>query len=148
MFGFLTSISEASPRHHHHKIHTDIIDNGNISLGGFFGGAGSRAASYIGTNPTGWGHRWCGKFMAMVAPNTAAKLKNPNLARNWATLPRTTAHVGAIAVMGRRGGGHVGIVTGFDENGNPRIVSGNHNHQVGEGVYPKGRIYAYVESLD
>ena len=52
--------------------------------------------------------------------------------------------VGAIAVMGRRGGGHVGVVSGIDANGNPIIVSGNHNHTVAESVYPRSRIAAYV----
>ena len=52
--------------------------------------------------------------------------------------------VGAIAVMGRHGGGHVGVVTGIDANGNPIIVSGNHNHTVAESVYPRGRIATYV----
>ena len=52
--------------------------------------------------------------------------------------------VGAIAVLGRRGGGHVGVVSGVDPNGNPIIVSGNHNHTVAEAVYPASRIHAYV----
>ena len=52
--------------------------------------------------------------------------------------------MGAIAVMGRRGGGHVGVVSGVDPNGNPIVVSGNHNHTVAESVYPAGRISAYV----
>ena len=52
--------------------------------------------------------------------------------------------VGAIAVMGRRGGGHVGVVSGVDPNGNPIVVSGNHNRTVAELVYPAGRISAYV----
>ena len=52
--------------------------------------------------------------------------------------------VGAIAVMGRRGGGHVGVVSGIDANGNPIIVSGNHDRTVAESVYPAGRIHAYV----
>jgi hypothetical protein len=46
--------------------------------------------------------------------------------------------------MGRRGGGHVGVVSGIDANGNPIIVSGNHNHTVAESVYPRSRISAYV----
>ncbi len=52
--------------------------------------------------------------------------------------------IGAIAVMGRRGGGHVGVVLGIDANGNPIIVSGNHNHTVAEAVYPRSRIITYV----
>ncbi len=52
--------------------------------------------------------------------------------------------VGAIAVMSRRGGGHVGVVSGIDANGNPIVISGNHGHRVAESVYSRGRIYAYV----
>lgn len=32
---------------------------------------------------------------------------------------------GAIAVLTRRGGGHVGIVTGVDADRNPILISGN-----------------------
>lgn len=46
--------------------------------------------------------------------------------------------------MGRRGGGHVGVVSGVDPNSNPIVVSGNHYHMVAESVYPAGRISAYV----
>ena len=52
--------------------------------------------------------------------------------------------VGAIAVMSRRGGGHVGIVSGFDGSGNPILISGNNGNRVRETSYSKGRIYAYV----
>jgi len=52
--------------------------------------------------------------------------------------------VGAIAVMGRRGGGHVGVVSGIDAKGNPIVVSGNHGRRVAESVYSRSRIYAYV----
>ena len=52
--------------------------------------------------------------------------------------------VGAIAVMGRRGGGHVGIVSGIAANGNQIIISGNYNRTVAEVPYPRRRIYAYV----
>jgi hypothetical protein len=32
----------------------------------------------------------------------------------------------------------------IDANGNPIIVSGNHNRTVAESVYPASRIHAYV----
>ena len=106
----------------------------------------SKARSYMGTNPTGWRHLWCGKFMAMIAPEAASRIRNPNMARDWASLPHTSAHVGAIVVLSRgRGGGHVGVLTGLDPNGNPIVVSGNHNRVVGEGVYPRSRVLAYVQ---
>lgn len=64
-------------------------------------------------------------------------------ARSWLAKPHISPQVGAIAVMSRRGGGHVGVVSGFDGRGNPIIVSGNHGKRVGEGVYPAGRVLAY-----
>jgi uncharacterized protein (TIGR02594 family) len=103
----------------------------------------ARARRYLGTNPTGWRHVWCGRFMAMIAPGAAHRIGNPNLARNWARLPHTGPQVGAIAVLTRRGGGHVGVVAGFSGR-NPVLISGNHGDRVGVGVYPAQRVIAYV----
>ena len=105
----------------------------------------SEARKYIGTNPTGRGSLWCGAFMDMVLKRTGHN-GGGNLARAYAHYGQRVSgpQVGAIAVMGRRGGGHVGVVSGIDPNGNPIIVSGNHNHTVAESVYPAGRISAYV----
>jgi len=51
----------------------------------------------------------------------------------------------AIAVLTRKGGGHVGIVTGVDRNGNPILIAGNNGkRKVGISVYPKRRVIAYV----
>jgi hypothetical protein len=47
-------------------------------------------------------------------------------------------------VMGRRGGGHVGIITGIDASGNPIMISGNNGNRVKEAPISRGRIYAYV----
>jgi len=52
--------------------------------------------------------------------------------------------VGAIAVMSRHGGGHVGIITGVDAQGNPIMISGNNGNRVREAPVSRGRIYAYV----
>jgi len=105
----------------------------------------SEARKYIGTNPTGRGSLWCGAFMDMVLKHTG-HAGGGNLASAYARYGTRVSgpQVGAIAVMGRRGGGHVGVVSGVDPNGNPIIVSGNHNHTVAESVYPAGRINAYV----
>lgn len=115
-----------------------------------FGGATidglvSEARKYIGTNPTGRGSLWCGAFMDLVLKRTG-HAGGGNLASAYARYGQRVSgpQVGAIAVMGRRGGGHVGVVSGVDPNGNPIIVSGNHNHTVAESVYPAGRISAYV----
>ena len=53
--------------------------------------------------------------------------------------------VGAIAVMNRgKSGGHVGVVSGLDEDGDPIIISGNYSRRVAEAVYARSRIVAYV----
>ncbi len=106
----------------------------------------AEARKYIGTNPTGRRSLWCGAFMDMVLRETGHK-GGGNLALGYAHYGHRISgpRVGAIAVMGRRGGGHVGVVAGIDPNGNPIIISGNHNHTVAQSIYPRHRIIAYVE---
>jgi uncharacterized protein (TIGR02594 family) len=101
----------------------------------------SEARRYIGTNPTGRGSQWCGAFMDLVLKKTGYS-GGGNLARGYARYGTRISgpQVGAIAVMNH----HVGVVSGIDPNGNPIIVSGNHNRTVAESVYPRGRIAAYV----
>jgi uncharacterized protein (TIGR02594 family) len=101
----------------------------------------SEARSYIGTNPTGRGSQWCGAFLDLVLKKTG-HAGGGNLARGYARYGTRISgpQVGAIAVMNH----HVGVVSGIDANGNPIIVSGNHNRTVAESVYPRGRIAAYV----
>ncbi len=118
----------------------------NSAFGGMTSNAlVSEARKYIGTNPTGRGSLWCGAFMDLILKRTG-HAGGGNLAKAYASYGTRVSgpQVGAIAVMGRRGGGHVGVVSGVDPNGNPIIVSGNHNHTVAESVYPAGRISAYV----
>ena len=43
-----------------------------------------------------------------------------------------------------KGGGHVGVVSGFDKDGDPIIISGNYSRRVAEAVYARSRIIAYV----
>jgi len=114
-----------------------------------FGGGSlvSEARRWIGGNPTGRASLWCGHFMNFVLSRTGYRPSPSNQARSFASYGRRISgpQVGAIAVMSRgASGGHVGVVSGIDPNGNPIIISGNHNRRVDEGVYPRGRIYAYV----
>jgi uncharacterized protein (TIGR02594 family) len=105
----------------------------------------AEARKYIGTNPTGRGSLWCGAFMDMVLKRTG-HAGGGNLALGYEHYGTRVSgpQIGAIAVMGRHGGGHVGVVSGIDGKGNPIIVSGNHNNTVAESVYPRSRIAAYV----
>ncbi len=106
----------------------------------------SEARRYIGSNPTGRGRLWCARFMNMVLQHSGLHGTGSDMARSFASYGQRISgpQIGAIAVMGRRGGGHVGVVSGIDASGNPIVVSGNHGHRVAESVYPRGRIYAYV----
>ena len=101
------------------------------------------ARAHLGTNPTGWAHVWCGKFMSLIAPQAAAKIDNPNAARNWAQLPSVGGcRVGAVAVMPH----HVGVVS--ECNGRKiRMVSGNSvGHRVAETDISSSRIIAFVKA--
>ena len=114
-----------------------------------FGGTGlvAEARRHIGTNPTGRSSLWCGHFMNLVLERSGRRGSGSNMARSFASYGQRVSgpQVGAIAVMSRgRRGGHVGVVSGIDANGNPIIISGNHNRRVAESTYPRGRIYAYV----
>jgi uncharacterized protein (TIGR02594 family) len=106
----------------------------------------AEARRYIGSNPTGRGRLWCARFMNMVLQHAGLHGTGSDMARSFASYGQRVSgpQIGAIAVMGRRGGGHVGVVSGIDASGNPIVVSGNHGHRVAESVYPRGRIYAYV----
>jgi uncharacterized protein (TIGR02594 family) len=105
----------------------------------------TEARRYLGTNPTGRKDLWCGAFLDMVLKRIGYK-GGGNLASAYARYGTRVSgpQIGAIAVMWRQGGGHVGIVTGLDKKGNPIIISGNYQKRVAEAVYPQGRVYAYV----
>ncbi|WP_025033592.1 TIGR02594 family protein [Bradyrhizobium sp. DOA9] len=113
------------------------------------GGSGlvSEARRYIGGNPTGRGSLWCARFMNMVLEHTGHKGSGSDMASSFARYGTRISgpQVGAIAVMSRgRRGGHVGIVTGIDAQGNPIMISGNNGNRVREAPVSRGKIYAYV----
>jgi uncharacterized protein (TIGR02594 family) len=124
----------------------------SAAYGGLAGGFGSsdivaEARRYVGGgNPTSRASLWCARFMNMVLERSGHRGTGSDLARSFASYGHRISgpQIGAIAVMGRRGGGHVGVVSGIDSNGNPIVVSGNFHHRVMEAAFPRGRIYAYV----
>ena len=127
--------------------HSDSANSAGVTASG---GSGSNivaeARRYLGGNPTGRGSLWCARFMNMVLQHSGLHGTGSDMASSFAHYGQRVSgpQIGAIAVMGRRGGGHVGVVSGIDASGNPIVVSGNHGHRVAESVYPRGRIYAYV----
>src|SRR5204863_1977603 len=92
----------------------------------------SEARRYLGRNPTGWAHDWCGKFMNLVLERTGHRGTGSNFALSFARYGRRVSgpQVGAVAVMTRRGGGHVGVVSGVLPGGKVKVISGNHRHKV------------------
>jgi uncharacterized protein (TIGR02594 family) len=122
--------------------------SGGVAVSGGFGSSNvvAEARRYLGGNPTGRGRLWCARFMNMVLQRTGLHGTGSDLARSFASYGQRVSgpQIGAIAVMGRRGGGHVGVVSGIDANGNPIVVSGNNGNRVREAPVSRGRIYAYV----
>jgi uncharacterized protein (TIGR02594 family) len=121
---------------------------GGESMSGGFGSSNvvAEARRYLGGNPTGRGSLWCARFMNMVLQHSGYRGTGSDMASSFAHYGQRVSgpQVGAIAVMGRRGGGHVGIITGIDASGNPIMISGNNGNRVREAPVSRGRIYAYV----
>ncbi len=121
---------------------------GGESLSGGFGSSNvvAEARRYLGGNPTSRGSLWCARFMNMVLQHTGHRGTGSDMANSFAHYGQRVSgpQVGAIAVMSRRGGGHVGIITGIDASGNPIMISGNNGNRVREAPISRGRIYAYV----
>jgi uncharacterized protein (TIGR02594 family) len=121
---------------------------GQMTTSGGFGSSNvvAEARRYLGGNPTGRGSLWCARFMNMVLQRSGFHGTGSDMAASFARYGRRVSgpRVGAIAVMGRRGGGHVGIITGVDAHGNPIMISGNNRNRVREAPISRGRIYAYV----
>jgi uncharacterized protein (TIGR02594 family) len=121
--------------------------SGGMTSGGFSSSnVVAEARRYVGGNPTGRGSLWCARFMNMVLERSGYHGTGSDLARSFANYGQRVSgpQIGAIAVMGRRGGGHVGVISGIDAQGNPIVVSGNNGNRVREAPIARGRIYAYV----
>jgi uncharacterized protein (TIGR02594 family) len=120
----------------------------DMAPSGSFGSSNivSEARRYLGGNPTSRGSLWCARFMNLVLRRSGYKGTGSDMAASFAHYGQRVSgpEVGAIAVMGRRGGGHVGIITGIDASGNPIMISGNNGNRVREAPISRGRIYAYV----
>ena len=107
------------------------------------GGLAERAGRYLGTNPTRWARVWCGRFLRMIVPRDPGPAFN--VARNWSRYGHDAGgpRPGAIGVLARKGGGHVGIVLGRCADGAILLRSGNHRGRVGDGCYAPSRFIAF-----
>lgn len=103
----------------------------------------NKASRYIGSSANQLGlpsRLWCADFMNMITRSGTDRR-----AISYAHRGRPAYHgcVNCVAVTKRKGGGHVGVVTGYDARGNPIIISGNHGRRVGVGVYARNKVIAY-----
>jgi uncharacterized protein (TIGR02594 family) len=89
---------------------------------------------------------WCMAALNKWLDQAGLKVSGSDMASSALGLgPRVQGpQVGAVAFMYRRGGGHAGVVSGVTDDGDPIIISGNHDNVVKEAVYPRSLIHAYV----
>lgn len=158
IFLAFTTAAEARRHHvasnHHHKHgHVRIAKTGHHRTAprnaptssfapfGFTGSLVSRMERDLGTNPTGWARAWCGQYLGLVA--RALGLKPPSgfpLATAWARFGVPAAPApGVVAVMNH----HVGVVRRVLDGNRVELISGNHGHRVGIGVYPTRIVIAW-----
>lgn len=118
---------------------------GARSGGGGGSGAVAVAKRYLGTNPTKRSRRWCAEFMNMVERKMGRRGTGSAMAKSFANYGRRVSNPrpGDIAVLSRRGGGHVGYVMSVQGN-KVKLISGNHGRKVGIGTYPRSRVIAFV----
>jgi uncharacterized protein (TIGR02594 family) len=105
------------------------------------------AISSIGLGPKQLGTRrtlWCANAVNVWLRKSGHRGTGSNMARSFASWgKRTTAQPGAIAVMKRKGGGHVAVVVKDLGNGKVLTVSPNNKGRVRYVTYSKKRIYSY-----
>lgn len=112
-------------------------------LSGNSGGLVGRAYQYVGATASQLGlprRLWCADFMNMIT-GSGKDRRAVSYARRGS--PASYGCTNCVAVTKRRGGGHVGVVAGYDGRGNPILVSGNHGRRVGVGAYNKRIVVAY-----
>ena len=106
----------------------------------------AEARRHLGTNPTTRARLWCARFMNFVLQRTGYRGTGSDLAMSFAKYGHQISRprVGAIAVMRRKDGGHVGIVTAVPGKGRIVLLSGNDGRRVRERVRSTRNVVAYV----
>lgn len=107
----------------------------------------AEARKYLNTNPTPLKQLWCARFMNFILNKLGYSGTNSDAARSFLHYGERILgpRIGAIAVLSRgKYGGHVGVVTAVDRQGDPTLISGNAGRRVRIGRYPRSRVLAYV----
>lgn len=92
------------------------------------------------------GQPWCGAFVAEVCAESG--LAYPRAwyrARAWLDWgqPIPSPELGCVVVFDRKGGGHVGFVTGRDGQGRLMVLGGNQSNSVRVSPFTLDRVLGY-----
>jgi uncharacterized protein (TIGR02594 family) len=101
------------------------------------------AKQYLGGNPTDHLTLWCADFVNFIEHKMGRPGTDSREAKSFLHYGHAVSDpkFGDIVVLNRSGGGHVGYFLAGASRG-PLIISGNHGHRVGIGVYPASRVLA------
>lgn len=89
---------------------------------------------------------WCGTFVGAVLTQAGCELpRHWYRARAWLDwgLRLTEPALGCVVVYERGGGGHVGFVTGWDQNGRILTLGGNQGNRVSIAPFDSWRVLGY-----
>lgn len=89
---------------------------------------------------------WCGVAVAAWMTNRDIEVpKHWYRAKAWLDwgINMWEPEVGAVVVIDREGGGHVGLVTGITPDGSLRVFGGNQGNRVCEAVFDPARVLGY-----
>lgn len=89
---------------------------------------------------------WCGTAVAAWMNKAGCELpKHWYRARAWLDwgLRLTEPALGCVVVYERGGGGHVGLVTGYDQNGRILTLGGNQGNRVSIAPFDQWRVLGY-----
>jgi len=88
---------------------------------------------------------WCGVFIAFCMKEAGfTPPKNYFRAKEWMSFGvECKPEYGAIAVLGRDGGGHVGFVIAVAPNGDIQLLGGNQSNAVTKAWFKKDRVLGF-----
>jgi len=136
---FGATVAEAAPKSKSHKRTTiETVDPyKGLDLV-------SAARKFLGHSAAALGlprSLWCADFMNKITGGGTGS----RVAKSYLGYGRPASYgcVGCIAVMSRKGGGHVGVVSGYDRKGNPILISGNSKNRVREHPVSRSSVVAY-----
>ena len=120
---------------HHHSPVSDPV----YMLGGGSSLVGAME-QHLGGNPTGRSHNWCAAYLGMVLKGLGLPTSGSDMAVSYAHYGHPASPApGVIAVFPH----HVGVIVKVIGNDKVELVSGNHSHRVGVGVYSMHKAVAW-----